>query len=65
MATYFDCIDDIGIDDINIIPTGYRQCQTNSSAPRVIKYFITVALNHVRFLDKFQIETSESEGIAF
>ena len=29
------------------------------------KYFITITLNHVQFLDKFQIATLESLGIAF
>ena len=53
------------------ILTGYRQCQTNSRAARVIcfqifnkKYFITINLNQVQFLNKFQIATLESKGIA-
>ena len=42
------------------VPIGYRQCQTNSRAPRILcfrffikKYFIVMSLNHVQFLDKF------------
>ena len=53
------------------VPAGYCQCQTNSRALRVIsiqifnkKYLNTITLNHVRFLDNFQIATLESEGIA-
>ena len=50
---------------------GYRQFQTNNGASRVIcikifnkKYFNTITLNHVWFLDKFEIATLESKGIA-
>ena len=49
----------------------YRQFQTNNGASRVIciqffnkKYFNTITLNHVWFLDKFEIATWESKGIA-
>ena len=53
------------------ILAGYRQFQTNNRASRVIciqifnkKYFNTITLNHVWFLDKFEIPTLESKGIA-
>ena len=50
---------------------GYRQFQTNNRASKVIciqifnkKYLNTITLNHVWFLDKFEIATLESKGIA-
>ena len=63
-ATYVDCISTIYTSTISV-QAGYCQCQTNSTAPRVIliKYFITITKKLVQFLDKFQIATSESEGI--
>ena len=64
-ATYIECINDI------CILAGYRQFQTNNRASREIciqifnkKKINTITLNHVWFLDKFQIATLDSKGIA-
>ena len=70
MAAYVDCVSTIFTSTISV-STGFCQCQTNRRAQKLNLllifnniYIITITENRVHFLDKFQIGTSESEGIA-
>ena len=68
-ATYVESINDICIDDMR---SGWlSSIPANNRALGVIciqifnkKYFNTITLNHVWFLDKFQIATLKSKGFA-